>query len=73
VEERSFGKVVRWCADRGFGWIRSDAAQAPDLFVHVRHTGGGPLEVGTRVSYEASKQADGRWQAKHVRVVGDSK
>lgn len=46
------GKVVRWEADRGFGFI-SGEGETQDVFFHVRdYRGGGTPIVGQKVSYE---------------------
>jgi uncharacterized membrane protein YsdA (DUF1294 family)/cold shock CspA family protein len=47
------GKVVRWEADRGFGFISGEGG-SQDVFFHVRdYRGAGAPTVGQWVSYEA--------------------
>lgn len=63
---RSTGKVVRWQAERGFGFIAPDSG-APELFVHVSAiAGGGTPRVGEAVSYEVETGPDGRKRAVRV-------
>ncbi len=51
---RKQGKIVRWEAERGFGFIRSDhAGDAQEAFVHIRELRHGTQpEVGLRVEYD---------------------
>lgn len=63
---RGTGKVVRWQAERGFGFIAPDSG-APELFVHVSAiAGGGTPRVGEAVSYEVETGPDGRKRAVRV-------
>lgn len=51
---RKQGRIVRWEAERGFGFIRSDhPGDAQEAFVHIRELRHGTQpEVGLRVEYD---------------------
>ena len=54
------GKIKKWNADRGFGFIQADGGN-PDVFVHVTEfekAGLAAPSEGDRISYEV--QADRR-------------
>ena len=59
------GVVVKFDAQRGFGFIRPFGARhgaedATDVFVHVRHIPGRrPLHLGQRVTYQVTRSAKG--------------
>lgn len=54
------GVVVRYDADRGFGFVRSRAFGADDVFVHASSVvGGGALRPGQRVRFSAEPSAKG--------------
>lgn len=54
------GVVVRYDADRGFGFVRSPSYPREDVFVHASAVPGGvPLHPGQRVRFEAEPTAKG--------------
>lgn len=54
------GVVVRYDADRGFGFVRSGAYPHGDVFVHASAiSGGGPLRAGQRVRFESEPSERG--------------
>lgn len=64
------GKVVRWEADKGFGFIRSPNTDA-DVFFHVRDfRGPGAPGVGMAVAYEEIHVGGKGPRAMAVRAVG---
>ncbi|VXB85767.1 DNA-binding protein [Luteimonas sp. 9C] len=70
-----FGRIERWDDARGFGFITPEdaATGGPDrVFFHVRDfdRSGARPDVGVRVRYTPTQQADGRWRAVHVAAVG---
>jgi cold shock CspA family protein len=61
------GTLARWVEDRGFGFIKPDAAQEPDLFVHVTAFPPGTVPViGLRIEFEVADDR-GRKVAGNVR------
>ena len=54
--------VVRFCSDRGFGFVRPDASGEPDVFLHIsvmRRCGIESLVVGDCVEFESMTEARG--------------
>ena len=58
------GKVARWVASRGFGFIVGDNG-GPDVFCHLSALPHGldRLAVGTRVNFDIVKDREGRPRA----------
>ncbi len=65
---RRHGTLVRWNAERGFGFIAPAGGRA-DVFVHITSVprGGAALKVGELLSFEVEPGPDGRERA--VRVM----
>eukprot|EP00929_Paragymnodinium_shiwhaense_P049190 TRINITY_DN24827_c1_g1_i1.p1 TRINITY_DN24827_c1_g1~~TRINITY_DN24827_c1_g1_i1.p1 ORF type:complete len:131 (+),score=18.70 TRINITY_DN24827_c1_g1_i1:93-485(+) len=65
------GVVVTWREDRGFGFIKPDKLDGPDIFVHRRDLlGNDALIEGDKVTFELEKDNTGRKLA--VKVEGGS-
>ena len=74
MPERAVGTLIKWNADRGFGFVRRDHGE--DVFVSgkdVRYSGinEDDLQVGTRLSFvpwpdEKPGRAD---RAVHIRII----
>ena len=64
------GKVARWVASRGFGFIVGDNG-GPDVFCHLSALPHGldRLAVGTRVNFDIVKDREGRPRAANVQLV----
>lgn len=71
---RRHGTLVRWNAERGFGFIARADGRA-DVFVHVSALprGGTPPETGELLSFEIEKGPDGRDRAVRVMRGGASR
>lgn len=52
------GTVVSFNAEKGYGFIESEAADE-DVFVHVADVGGPALEVGREVEFDVERAAGG--------------
>lgn len=66
------GSIVRWNANKGYGFIRPDDGGA-DLFVHRSDVEGGiDLQGGERVRFQEVQGAKGP-QARNVRRIGTEK
>eukprot|EP00930_Biecheleria_cincta_P031832 TRINITY_DN2207_c0_g1_i1.p1 TRINITY_DN2207_c0_g1~~TRINITY_DN2207_c0_g1_i1.p1 ORF type:complete len:227 (-),score=29.40 TRINITY_DN2207_c0_g1_i1:44-724(-) len=66
------GKLLRWNADKGFGFIQTDDG-GEDLFCHVSDLldGDGSVRDGDQVSYiKVLHQANGKWRAVDVARAG---
>lgn len=56
---RPVGRIVRWVADRGFGFIRP-SVNGPDVFTHVSEFSEGHVPAeGQLVRYEIETRARG--------------
>ena len=64
------GKVARWVASRGFGFIVGDNG-GPDVFCHLSALPHGldRLAVGTRVNFDIVKDREGRPRAANFQLV----
>jgi cold shock protein len=62
------GVVKKWVADRGYGFVKTDAG---DVFVHYRALRGmEALSEGDLVEFDKVPGRDaGKWQAANVRLV----
>lgn len=70
------GTIVKWNADRGFGFIRPDLSSEPDVFAHIAELVDEDLEElpeGVRVQYETvrSKRRPGTFEAREIVVMKD--
>ena len=58
IEYGLTGKVVKWVAERGYGFIKTES-QPRDVFVHVRHLSEYPtvqqLPVGDSVTFDLAR------------------
>ena len=59
------GEVLRWKADRGFGFIKSEDFD-DDVFVHHSSFGGGDLIEGRRVTFDVTDDRGGKKRAENV-------
>jgi cold shock CspA family protein len=71
VATRLVGTLVRWTADRGFGFIAPDGG-GNDVFVHASDMSriGGAPEVGWRLDFQVRPGKDGRMRAFDVQREG---
>jgi CspA family cold shock protein len=61
------GRVVRWYADKNFGFVKPDDGSA-DVFLHASNLQADDVEVGWRVEFDvATNQRNGKLQAINVR------
>ena len=65
------GKLKKWNADRGFGFIAEDAG-GPDMFLHINElkTAGidpDTIKVGDRLTFDTTSTRDGKTKASNVR------
>jgi cold shock CspA family protein len=72
VAPRFHGKLTKWNADRGFGFVTADQG-GQELFVHVSafpRDGRSPV-IGESLSFELELDKEGRKRAVRVRRPGD--
>ena len=67
------GTVKMWNADRGFGFVESDAG-GPDVFLHVTAIKDAGIDLddirkGIRLNYEIENTRDGKTKAGSVRMA----
>lgn len=72
VASRFNGKLKKWNAERGFGFVVADHGEQ-ELFVHVSAfpRGGRPPVVGEPLTFEMELDKEGRKRAVRVRRPGD--
>lgn len=72
VATRFNGKLTKWNAERGFGFVVADHGEQ-ELFVHVSAfpRGGRPPVVGEPLTFEMELDKEGRKRAVRVRRPGD--
>lgn len=72
VASRFHGKLTKWNADRGFGFVVADQG-GQELFVHVSAfpRDGRPPAIGEPLSFEMELDKEGRKRAVKVRRPGD--
>ena len=66
------GKLVRWNADKGFGFIKPETANAKDVFIHIsalKHMARKPI-VGDQILFQAERQPDGKLKASKANIEG---
>ncbi|MCL1048617.1 excalibur calcium-binding domain-containing protein [Shewanella abyssi] len=66
------GKLVRWNDDKGFGFIKPDAANARDVFIHIsalKQMARKPA-VGDQINYFSECQSDGKIKAIKANIEG---
>lgn len=66
------GTVLWFKEKKGFGFIKPDEA-GPDLFIHISDVvaaGRRHLDDGERVAFTAVEQANGRWYAVDLAILG---
>lgn len=64
----AWGELVRWNADRGFGFVRSDYPKCEDVFVYgavLRRAGIEPI-IGTCVEFDTELH-NGRMRVKSAK------
>ena len=72
-DDRFFGCVTFWRADKGFGFVKPDDGISDNTFVHasqIRRTGLSELSRGQRVSYELGLDCKGKMMALNVELIG---
>lgn len=66
------GTVKKYLCDRGFGFLKSDDADSPDRFFHIRSFADKNARepvAGDRVEYDISSDKTGREQAVNLRLI----
>lgn len=66
------GTLIRWNADRGFGFIKPERADADDIFIHIsslKHMIRTP-QVGDIILFQIEIPADGKPRAGIARIEG---
>lgn len=66
------GILVRWQDEKGFGFIKPEAANGKDLFIHIselKHMARKP-QVGDAIQYRTQQQADGKFKAINASIEG---
>ncbi|MDO6610654.1 excalibur calcium-binding domain-containing protein [Shewanella sp. 1_MG-2023] len=66
------GKLVRWNADKGFGFIKPDSTANKDIFIHIsilKHMARKPV-VGDQINYFSETQSDGKVKAIKANIEG---
>jgi len=61
------GTVVSFNAEKGYGFIETEAADEP-VFVHVADVGGPPLAEGREVQFDVERAAGGPRAANLTRL-----
>jgi cold shock protein len=72
-DDRFFGCVTFWRADKGFRFVKPDGGISDNAFVHVsqiRRTGLSELSRGQRVSYALGPDRSGKAMAVNVELIG---
>ncbi|QQX82633.1 excalibur calcium-binding domain-containing protein [Shewanella sp. KX20019] len=66
------GKLVRWNADKGFGFIKPDTANARDVFIHISilNQMARKPAVGDQINYFSEYQSDGKVKAIKANIEG---
>src|SRR5256885_7148078 len=69
---RQQGRLTGWKDEQGFGFIEPDGGGA-QVFVHIKSFTDRRRrpEGGERVSYVASRNAQGKWRAQDVAFIGE--
>ena len=67
------GTLKMWNADRGFGFIQSDAG-GPDVFLHITALQNAGIDLdeirtGIRLTYEIENTRDGKTKAGSVQMA----
>jgi CspA family cold shock protein len=73
TDDRFFGWVTFWRADKGFGFVKPDDGIIDNALVHVsqiRRTGLSELSRGQRVSYGLGPGRKGKMMAVNVQLIG---
>ena len=71
-DDRFFGCVTFWRADKGFGFAKPDDI-GDSVFVHasqIRKTGLSELRRGQRISYALGPDRRGKMMAVNVELIG---
>ncbi|MBT1443927.1 excalibur calcium-binding domain-containing protein [Shewanella sp. JM162201] len=66
------GTLVSWQADRGFGFIKPERENAPNVFIHISvlKQMARPPEVGDVILFQTEVQPDGKARAAIARIEG---
>ncbi|ABV35259.1 cold-shock DNA-binding domain protein [Shewanella sediminis HAW-EB3] len=66
------GTLVRWNDEKGFGFIKPEAGNGKDVFIHIsalKHMARKPM-VGDAIQYLTEQQADGKVKAIKASIEG---
>jgi len=66
------GTLVRWNDEKGFGFIKPEAGNDKDVFIHIsalKHMARKPM-VGDEIQYLTEQQADGKVKAAKASIEG---
>lgn len=66
------GTLVRWNADKGFGFIKPEAANTQDVFIHIstlKQMARKPI-VGDQILFVTERQTDGKLRASKASIEG---
>lgn len=70
VSKVAYGRIEKWVADRGFGFIGDDQDRhGPAVFVHISALGGVAPQVGDAFEYDVVEGRDGRGKAANLRPL----